>query len=973
MPNINLSDNKLKEYLDSYWSKLQKSDEQQKYIAKLKNVLEELENTLLNSSFLDDASSEELEQEIYKYTRELEGPAHINLGKERISENLDKLKRNLNYIITSDDSPFKKAEKIIGGEYKIKYFARSFWTPILQAQYPNILPNWNNKTENFLKSIGVDLSTSTKTISQKYKILSDVFKKLSELDSRLNFHHLNQLMHYGTAVDEGKDLIVYLKENPEELIKEDALQEKIDTYLDTRLDKESARWQEAYKWEVLPELNKKFTAEKITSKNIADKVELLKDFNPQTGSFVHWSNLDDLAQLVEKDSERVAKQLNILLSGKDMLFKRINCFREEMKQLDEDASLGTPLFGYLFAAFNPKKYPIYKGSTFKHLRDLLNKAEEWRSYTIGMKYQMFRDLCLEMGRLLNSEYELKSVTKNGVDVKPGITALDGQDFFYYLEKIADSSVETLSKTAVNDDQKQEEIVKLRFQGFTEETFDYLQTLAKDTSYEAVKPISDEIHRTAVYPLKRLLLDIGDNFDNRDILGLEKETYLTSRLFKANPRFGAYPYIWGALYQKDKSRISSMQFFASIDQNGLTYGIFPSSNEDVIDLLKRNLEKYGHELRNYLPTDFFDEFLFTTDSTKDGTVRTYDNIDGYKDILDKYKETDLSINKTINPEDVLAAGPKLFHTIKEDFEKLVPLYAFGISNDPIKLLERYYDLVEAETEHKISKEEVLSEIFMKETTFDEIMELLQSRRQIILQGPPGTGKTFIAKRLANYLAQSQANVETIQFHPSYAYEDFIEGYRPREEEGFELKDGIFKIFCQKAQAAPDSNFVLIVDEINRGDLAKVFGELMYLLEYRDQEVKLTYSKEFFKIPDNVYLIGTMNTADRSLAIMDYALRRRFLFATLPPKLVYLQDWLEVNDAQISTGKLIDKLRAANEEIAQLMRTDDYAIGHSFFMHEDMDPTTLKRVINYEIKPLLLEYFNDRETQAKKVIQIFEDEI
>ncbi len=218
------------------------------------------------------------------------------------------------------------------------------------------------------------------------------------------------------------------------------------------------------------------------------------------------------------------------------------------------------------------------------------------------------------------------------------------------------------------------------------------------------------------------------------------------------------------------------------------------------------------------------------------------------------------------------------------------------------------------------------------------------------------------------------METIQFHPSYSYEDFIEGYRPCEDEGFELQNGIFKNFCQKAKANPDKKFVMIIDEINRGDLAKVFGELMFLLEYRNEHVKLAYSKDLFKIPSNVYLIGTMNTADRSLAIMDYALRRRFYFVDLPPKLDYLKSWLVDNKVQFEVKELIEKIEEANDQLEQLMRSSDYRIGHSFFMRKNLDGEMLGQILEYEIQPLLQEYFVDRNDQAKEIVEILNfDEI
>jgi 5-methylcytosine-specific restriction protein B len=234
---------------------------------------------------------------------------------------------------------------------------------------------------------------------------------------------------------------------------------------------------------------------------------------------------------------------------------------------------------------------------------------------------------------------------------------------------------------------------------------------------------------------------------------------------------------------------------------------------------------------------------------------------------------------------------------------------------------------------------------------DTVTVLRRRRQIILYGPPGTGKTHLAQAIAEHVAPG--NVRLVQFHPSYTYEDFFEGYRPVLDEGkasFDLVDGPFKRLAQDARDNPEQAFVLIIDEINRANLAKVFGELYFLLEYRDVPVTTQYSKdEPFELPKNVYLIGTMNTADRSIALVDAALRRRFAFRRLAPDSEPIADllraWLKKHGLTEHAADLLDALNARLQDA-------DRAIGPTYLMDELIDaPGELELLWSTEILPLL----------------------
>ena len=240
--------------------------------------------------------------------------------------------------------------------------------------------------------------------------------------------------------------------------------------------------------------------------------------------------------------------------------------------------------------------------------------------------------------------------------------------------------------------------------------------------------------------------------------------------------------------------------------------------------------------------------------------------------------------------------------------------------------------------------------------------LRRKMHIVFQGPPGTGKTFVAERMARMLLSESAGYsDTVQFHPSYAYEDFMQGIHPQVENGeltYRIQAGRFLEFCREARKRDaQTPCVLIIDEINRANLSRVFGELMYLLEYRDKTIPLAAGGDKFNIPPNVYLIGTMNTADRSIALVDHALRRRFSFIHLPPDYEVLKTRLE--DDGLPSVSLISTLEEINDQI----NDRNYELGISFFMNDGKNlRTILPDIWTSEIEPYLEEYFYDRPSKV-----------
>ncbi len=320
------------------------------------------------------------------------------------------------------------------------------------------------------------------------------------------------------------------------------------------------------------------------------------------------------------------------------------------------------------------------------------------------------------------------------------------------------------------------------------------------------------------------------------------------------------------------------------------------------------------------------------------------------------------------------------------ERLEPYFGddtFGMSRFLywLRWLEERSDKDEEE-QKKSDLEALADSLLLDESFLEEIIGLLREKRQVIFYGPPGTGKTFVARGLMKHLAAELSRREVVQFHPSYSYEDFVQGYRPATREdgslAYELKYGPLMRLAHQALDVPGKDHVLLIDEINRGNLPKILGELLYLLEYRDDEVALMYGEdgERFKLPENLLLIGTMNIADRSIALVDTALRRRFHFVPFFPGEYPLEDllsrWLERNSKpeMYYVASIVDRLNARLRE----RFGPHLQVGPSYFMREDLSDEVLESVWAHDIMPFLEEqlFGYEEELASYKLDSMREEE-
>ncbi|PDZ86126.1 AAA family ATPase [Bacillus toyonensis] len=289
--------------------------------------------------------------------------------------------------------------------------------------------------------------------------------------------------------------------------------------------------------------------------------------------------------------------------------------------------------------------------------------------------------------------------------------------------------------------------------------------------------------------------------------------------------------------------------------------------------------------------------------------------------------------------------------------------------------------ESSIENGVETKQEVNDIFISDEMQLKIVNLLKYKKNIILQGSPGVGKTYIAEKLIkNAFNVTDEQLLQVQFHQSISYEDFVEGYRPNEEGKFKLQNGLFKQFVKDSLQNDKENYFVIIDEINRGNLSKIFGELFMLIENdkRGKNIKLAYSQEDFTVPTNIYFVGTMNTADRSLANLDFALRRRFSFVHIEPaftgeslnKFVTFLSNEGISERNIK--RIVKNINIINQEIRSDYRLGKgFEIGHAYFTNvkgvHDINEW-YNNIVEYELVPLIEEYYFDDEIKCKELIEV-----
>ena len=1004
---FNLTQEKLSEIMASFVSWLNSNPQEAKYPVEFRAQAENIRNEFLNNEVITNMSDEDFYNKIYKYSRSLEGPAYIRLGEPRIRANLDNLRRNLKYIISSDDSPFIIAQNILAGEYQIEIFAKAFWSPILHARFPGILPNWNNKTEKFLKKVGVNISTSKISISEKYEHISKSFKYLKSIKEDQDFFHINHLMHYGTVIEEGIELIDRMLN-----INRDPLRIIIKSYKEhikkTRLE------HEIYKWELVKKYQGKLDP---IEPNFIEELKTI-DFK----NLIYPIGIAVRNHIANEMPNEYRDCFIRLFNEEEDFGKRVQSFMDDVLKVyrNLEPELGHHHDERTIATFltyhNPEKYAFYKDSFYQKLCKLLGIKPKPK----GEKYPHYMELIAEFrDNHIIPDNEL-------IELVEGFMNPDCYEDENHLILAQDILYQMLDREEEIIEIRDEKIFKISMGEFSKEdmekaSLEKVVLVHKDTKAKGSSSYTQgEVFQHSIKDGDYLYLTHG----NKGVQSLGmfiggvkpcKDPGLADDGWLERSFVEIFPSI-------NKSAYKSKKKWWTPNENSTCIEIPSSEIEEANKLLFKPYFNAVFKSEEVISKDEVSDTLSKYQITKSnplntilygppGTGKTYYTIDMAVKIVvpNEYREDDHEVNKAVF-EKMVRNGQIVFTTFHQSmcyedfiegikpnsddnnnltyrvedglFKQLAVNAAFEYVSektaDATKSLSfsTIYDHLIEEVSERIGNDKKVI-LKLKSGSEIEIVEITSSNN-FLLQHINGTRTYTVSRnRLEKLFSElpdldnlSNINEEIrniIGGSNSSAYWAVLKELRSYKGEVNKPETGRVYSYDEKAAAVAklhvsdithtghEKKFVLVIDEINRGNVSQVFGELITLIEedkrfgqMESLNATLPYSRSRFFVPPNLYIIGTMNTADRSVEALDTALRRRFSFVEKMP--LYK---LEGMDNEIAGVKISDLLETINNRIEKLVDRD-HQIGHSYFLGLERTEG-LMSVFRDKIIPLLQEYF------------------
>ena len=501
--------------------------------------------------------------------------------------------------------------------------------------------------------------------------------------------------------------------------------------------------------------------------------------------------------------------------------------------------------------------------------------------------------------------------------------------------------------------------------FTPRAFELLSMLRAKPEVSVYNAHSKEFKELVEQPFQSLLNAVASRVRPEIKQVMETEKRIFSKIAKNDyGRGGAWDFYWGAFCPKGGKRIEDAQLFVWMHDQHIDFGFYIGEyGTDQRTRFVSNCQNMGDRVESLLAKELSELGLSYGDRGAADSNELGLAVPGLSltDWLARVDQVGIRAGVWLERSAVLSMSAEaLTQKITDTFEALFPFVFLATQDDPLGSVQRYLDQIETVGPENpaYTVETFAQETHMEPSAIQKWVRAIKRKKQLMFYGPPGTGKTYVAQRLGKHLiGGSDGFCEVLQFHPSYAYEDFIQGLRPKAMKGggleYAMVPGRFKDFCERARGFKGP-CVLIIDEINRANLSRVFGELMYLLEYREDSVPLA-GGERFQIPANAYIVGTMNTADRSIALVDHALRRRFAFLGLYPDFGVLRGFHE------KTGFNPDGLVGVLERLNGAISDRHYAVGISFFLDPEIG-SKVADVWEMEIEPYIEELFFDQMDKA-----------